>query len=237
LGFVGGSTVVLGHQVGEKVGLEQMSEGDALSISRVDAEEESAHSSSTTLPAADPGDYGTDASAAVDSYEPSRYGPIERNATWARGVLFRCRAQIARLVRYGATSVLAFAISEATLLILYGGHVVGATTAALIANIVATVPSYLMSRYWIWKDAERTRVGRQMVLYWATSAASIVLTSLATGAIAHHIPTDHRYHLALVGLAFLAVNIVFWLLKFVVYHKFIFPTDRSRKNVAVETAS
>jgi putative flippase GtrA len=214
-----------------------MSEGDALSISRVDADGDAAHSPSATLPVGNSGDQTVDEGTAVASYEPSHYGAIERNATWARGVIFRCRAQIARLVRYFATSVLAFAISDATLLVLYGGHVVGATTAALIANIVATIPSYLMSRYWIWKDAERARAGRQMVLYWATSAASIVLTSLATGAIAHHIPTGHRYHLALVGLAFLAVNIVFWLLKFVVYHKFIFPTERSKKNEAVETAS
>ena len=119
---------------------------------------------------------------------------------------------------------------------MYGSHAVGATTAALIANVVATVPSYLMSRYWIWKDAKRTQVGRQVVLYWATSAASILLTSLATGAIAHHIPESHRFHLALVGVAFFFVNVAFWFGKFVVYHKFIFPTDRTAKEVVVDAS-
>jgi len=210
-----------------------MSDGDAISGgSRLGPGVEQAVG--TRLPVAEFADHhsvGTD----PDSYIPEPEGSIEEGTSWLGAALVRSRAQVARLVRYGATSGMAFCLSEATLLILYGSHLVGATTAALIANVVATVPSYLMSRYWIWKDADRTRVGRQVVLYWATSAASIVLTSLATGAIAHHIPTNHRFHLALVGLAFLVVNVVFFLLKFVVYHKIIFRTQKSPEGVTVSS--
>ncbi len=132
------------------------------------------------------------------------------------------RAQVARLVRYTATSVVAFSVSEITLLVLYGTGAMSAGAAALTANIVATVPSYLMSRYWIWRDAPRTRVGRQVVLYWSTSAVCILLTSLATGAIGR-LAEGHPYHLAIVGLGFLVVNVVFWLGKFALYHWVIFP--------------
>ncbi len=135
------------------------------------------------------------------------------------------RTQIARLARYTATSVVAFGVSEAVLLILYGSGAVTATVAAFLANLAGTVPSYFMSRYWIWKDAARTRVGRQVVLYWSTSVICIVLTSLATGAIAHLIPAGHPFHLALVGVGFLAVNVVFWLGKFALYHWVIFPRE------------
>ena len=165
-----------------------------------------------------------------------RDDPIEERTTTLGTFLVRSRAQVARLVRYAATSVLAFAVSEIALLILYGSHAVGATTAAVIASVVATVPSYLMSRYWIWKDAKRTKVGRQLVLYWAVSAASILLTGLATGAIAHHIPANHSFHLALVGVAFFFVNVVFWFVKFVIYHKFIFPTDKTAEEVIVDAS-
>ena len=125
--------------------------------------------------------------------------------------------------------MIAFGLSEAILLILCGTGTTGATVGALIANVATTIPSYLMSRYWIWKDAERSRVGRQVVLYWATSAASIILTSLATGALAKLIPVGQRFHLVLIGVAFLVVNVFFWFAKFVVYHKFIFPSDSAER--------
>jgi putative flippase GtrA len=215
-----------------------MSEGDAISAGRVDAGEELAVSTRVPVTETEARAPSINSPTKADSRPDgeSRDDPIEEGTTWLGAFLVRSRAQVARLVRYTATSVLAFALSEITLLVLYGSHAVGATTAALIANIVATVPSYLMSRYWIWKDARRTQVGRQVVLYWATSAASILLTSLATGAIAHHIPNGHRFHLALVGLAFFFVNVAFWLVKFVVYHKFIFPTDRTVEDVVVDAS-
>lgn len=137
------------------------------------------------------------------------------------------RVRIARLVRYAATSAVAFGVSEATLLVLYGSGAVGATVAALLANLVGTVPSYLMSRYWIWSEAPRTRVGRQVVLYWTTSAAFIAGTSFATGGVARLVPADHPYHLVLVGLGFFVVSVVFWLAKFVVYQRAIFPVPPS----------
>jgi putative flippase GtrA len=208
-----------------------MSEGDAISSSRVGADEDQVVTSRFSVVETEV--YEPRFSADPSSSTSNQHATDRVGSVSVREARSKRRAHILRLARYAATSGMAFALSEATLLILYGNHLVGATTAALIANVVATVPSYLMSRYWIWKDAERTRVGRQVVLYWATSAASILLTSLATGAIAHHIPTGHSYHLAIVGFAFLVVNVVFWLLKFVVYHKFIFPTDR---NGAVRTA-
>jgi putative flippase GtrA len=114
-------------------------------------------------------------------------------------------------------------VSETTLLILYGNDVVNATVAAVIANLAGTVPSYFMSRYWIWRDSPRTRVGRQVVLYWITSLVCMGLTSLATGAIASLAPAGHRFHLAVVAVGFPAVTLVFWLAKFVLYQRVIFP--------------
>jgi len=204
-----------------------MSEGDAFLGGRVNADKEDALSAPAPIVDTDapPGPRHPSPS----SYPPSHYGPIERGVTRARTALFDRREQIARLLRYAATSGIAFGLSEAILLILCGTGTTGATLGALIANVTTTIPSYLMSRYWIWKDAERTRVGRQVVLYWATSAASIILTALATGAIAKIIPVGHRLHLVLIGFAFLLVNIFFWFAKFFVYHKFIFPSASGTK--------
>jgi putative flippase GtrA len=133
------------------------------------------------------------------------------------------RASIVRLARYSATSVVAFAVSEVTLLALYGWNVTGATASAVVANLVGTVPSYLMSRYWIWSEAPRARVGRQVAMYWTTSFICIAGTSFATGAIASLAPAGHRFHLAVAGVGFLLVSIVFWVAKFEVYQRIIFP--------------
>jgi len=164
----------------------------------------------------------------LDPAGPHGRGFVERHLVVARRALQLHHAQIARLARYAATSGVAFGVSELTLLVLYGYGVVSATVAALIANLAGTVPSYLMSRYWIWKEAARTRVVRQVILYWATSVSCIVLTSLATGAIATLAPAGHRFHLAVVAIGFPAVTLAFWLLKFVLYQRVIFPTTRRR---------
>jgi putative flippase GtrA len=142
------------------------------------------------------------------------------------------RPAIARLARYGATSAVAFAISEITLLVLYGSKTTGATVAAIVANLVGTVPSYLISRYWIWNDAPRTRAGRQVAMYWATSIICIAGTSLATGAIASLVPPGHRFHVVIAGVGFLVVNIVFWLAKFAVYQQVIFPVHKPTVDVS-----
>jgi putative flippase GtrA len=167
---------------------------------------------------------------------PAGPSPPTSNAIGKPGSVPGRRARMARLLRYAATSLVAFGVSEATLLILYGTGVLDATVAALAATLVGTVPSYFMSRYWIWRDAARTRVGRQVVLYWSTSIACIAGTSLATGAIANLVPAGHRFHLAIVGIGFLAVSITFWLAKFVIYQRLIFlvPKAEDRRETGGE---
>jgi len=133
------------------------------------------------------------------------------------------RAGIARLARYAATSGVAFAVSEVTLLIFYGLNLTTATVAALIASLAGTVPSYLLSRYWIWRDSARERVLRQVILYWAVSISCIALTSLLTGALASLAPAGHPFHLLVVAIGYPIVMLTFWLIKFVIYQRIIFP--------------
>ena len=93
-----------------------------------------------------------------------------------------------------------------------------------------------MSRYWIWKEAPRTRVGRQVVLYWMTSIACIAGTSLATGAVANLVPPGHPFHLVVVGAGFLVVSVLFWVAKFVIYQVVIFPVAKTEAGESVVPA-
>ena len=134
---------------------------------------------------------------------------------------FSFKRTLAKLVRYGATSAIALVISEIALLIA-AAFGITATLAAVIGNLAGIVPSYVMSRYWIWPDAKRDRVGRQVVQYWMTSLVSMTITSLATGGISAIAPSSGIDHLFIVGGGFLAINFVCWVGKYVVYQRFIF---------------
>ena len=133
-----------------------------------------------------------------------------------------------RLLRYGATSVLALGISEAVLLAVYTTGAIDAALAALIGNAAGTVPSYLVSRYWIWSDAPRERTARQVTFYWGISLISMVLSSIGTGAIAHLLPKGTSLHLLFVGGGFFVMSFVLWIAKFALYQGFVFPTGPPR---------
>ncbi|MGC1184580.1 MAG: GtrA family protein [Candidatus Dormiibacterota bacterium] len=143
----------------------------------------------------------------------------------ARRVLARPR--VGKLLRYAVTSGVATGVSEVTLLALYASGFLGASGSAIVANLAGSVPSYLLSRYWIWPDAERSGAARQMGLYWVTSAVSLVLSTAATSLAAAHSPAGHGVHVIVVGAAYIAAYAVLWVAKFLVYQRLIFRTPRA----------
>ncbi len=124
--------------------------------------------------------------------------------------------------RYAATSGVATGVSEGALLVLYGAHVLTASAAAVVASLAGTVPSYAMSRLWIWPEADRRRPGRQAAGYWMVGLASLALSSLLTGVAAANAPSGRTAHLAVVGIAYIGTYGALWALKFAVYQRFLF---------------
>ncbi len=140
-----------------------------------------------------------------------------------------------RLWRYTMTSVVATVVSETTLLIVYGAGWLGAAAAAVTANLAGTIPSYAMSRYWIWPEADRRNAGRQAAAFWAVSLISLA-TSTAVVAVAEaHAPGGHWAHLAVVGCAYIGTYAVLWLVKFAFYQRVLFRV-RGADTAAVEEA-
>ncbi len=136
------------------------------------------------------------------------------------------RARSWRWLRYLLTSGLSTVISEVALVALYAAGVTGATMAAVLATLVGTIPSYLISRYWIWPEADRRGVGRQMALYWLTTAASLVVSSLATGAAAAHAPAGRELHVLVAGTAYAGTYLVLWVAKYLIYQRLVFVGPR-----------
>lgn len=146
--------------------------------------------------------------------------------SWRR-LIDRLRPHAPKLIRYTATSVVAFGVSEFVFLLLYGTDVTNATVSAFLGNLAGTVPSYVMSRYWIWSEASRKRVGRQVVLYWLVSFGAMAVTSLATGLIARATPDGKLVHMLVAGVGFFVVSVGLWIAKYLLYGKVIF-IDPSR---------
>ncbi len=130
--------------------------------------------------------------------------------------------QIRQLRRYAVTSFVATAVSEGTLLVLYGTHALGASAAAVGAAMAGAVPSYAMSRFWIWPEADRRRAGRQATAFWVVALISLGLSSLATGVAAANAPGGRVWHMVVVALAYIGTYGTLWALKFLVYQRWLF---------------
>lgn len=141
-----------------------------------------------------------------------------RGARWALPGPLHTR----RLGRYALTSVVATGASEATLLGVYGAHLLAASAAAVVASLAGIVPSYAMSRYWVWSEADRRRPGRQAAAFWVVALASLGLSSLLTGVAAGLAPPGHLVHVVVVGAAYVGTYGALWVAKFVVYQRFLF---------------
>jgi putative flippase GtrA len=146
------------------------------------------------------------------------------------------RHKLQRVWRYAVTSVVATVASEATLLIVYGTGALGASASAVVASLAGTFPSYAMSRYWIWPEADRGHTARQATAFWVIALVSLVLSSAATGAAAHLAPAGRAAHLAVVGLAYIGVYGALWLAKFAIYQRVLFrPAQPDIKGAASGT--
>jgi putative flippase GtrA len=138
--------------------------------------------------------------------------------TWGR----QHRTQLLRVWRYGVTSIVATGVSELTLILVYSSGLLGASTAAIVASLAGVVPSYPMSRYWIWPEAGRQHMGRQVTSYVLLSIVSLIASSVLTGVAAANAPSGHRAHVIVVALAYIGTYGLLWLAKFAIYQRFLF---------------
>lgn len=143
-----------------------------------------------------------------------------------------------RIGRYFVTSGLATVLSEAALLACYASGALGATSAAVVANLAGAIPSYLLSRYWIWPEADRAHVGRQVGLYWMTSLVSTVVSTATTGFAGYLLRgmPDSTLRDGLVGLTYVGTYGLLWLAKFVVYQRVVFRGTANGAPTAIPTA-
>jgi putative flippase GtrA len=128
-----------------------------------------------------------------------------------------------KLIKYSAVSLISTAVSQLTLLITFGVfELLSEVPANLLANVIATVPSYWLNRRWVWGKGGKSHLMREVVPFWVLSFVGLAASSLAVwgaGALARHHHLHHFGTTVLVNGANLSAFAVLWVGKFIIYNK------------------
>ena len=128
-----------------------------------------------------------------------------------------------KLFKYAGVSVISTLVSQVTLFLTFGVfNVLSEVPANLVANVVATVPSYYLNRKWVWGKGGRSHFWREVVPFWVLSFVGLAFSSLAVylaGAFARHHGLHHGATTILVNAANLASFAILWIVKFLIYNK------------------
>lgn len=127
-----------------------------------------------------------------------------------------------KLFKYASVSLISTVVSQVVLLILFGKLGVPAVAANIVANIVATVPSYVLNRRWVWGKGGKSHLWREVVPFWVLSFIGLAFSSLAVwlaSEFAHHHHLSHPTTTLLVNGANLLSFAILWIVKFVIYNK------------------
>ncbi|HWD86245.1 MAG TPA: GtrA family protein [Solirubrobacteraceae bacterium] len=138
----------------------------------------------------------------------------------------------ARFTKYAMGSVVAFVSGNIAFMLFY--VMAASTTVCSVAGfIAAAIPNWILNRRWAWQREGRPPA-RQVVGYIAISIVVLITTSAATGwtnARVQSLPNHHGIRLLIVTLAYVAVTVILFFAKFVVYEYWVF-SERSRVRAA-----
>ena len=129
------------------------------------------------------------------------------------------------------TSIIVFAVTYVVL----GGH---PTTCSILAFFAGAIPNWILNRRWAWKITGRADFLREIVAYIAISGVVLVASSVSTGAMQSWVKANVAPHygirVILVTGAYVFVQAVLFVAKFVVYDKWVF-SGQSRLRAAVRS--
>ncbi len=146
------------------------------------------------------------------------------------------RTRLLLWAKYSAASVVATVLSQAAFALCYWFG-----TAALVASLVAwvtgTVPSYLINRRWTW--GHRNPAGRDLLPYAIIVVVSAVLAAIVT-TVTDHLVQDridsHAWQTLLVSASYLGTYGVLFILKFVLFDRYVFARKPAPSSADAEPA-
>lgn len=128
-----------------------------------------------------------------------------------------------KLWKYAGVSVISTIVSQVTLFLTFGVfRVMSEVPANILANVLATIPSYTLNRRWVWGKGGKSHLWREVVPFWVLSFVGLAFSSLAVwaaGSFARHHGLGHGATTILVNGANLMSFAILWVVKFVIYNK------------------
>ncbi len=138
----------------------------------------------------------------------------------------------ARFTKYALGSVIAFVSGNIAFMVFY--VMAASTTVCSVAGfIAAAIPNWILNRRWAWQMEGRPPA-RQWIGYIAISIVVLITTSAVTGwtnAQVQSLPNHHGIRLLVVTASYVAVTVILFFAKFVIYEYWVF-SDRSRVRAA-----
>ncbi len=145
----------------------------------------------------------------------------------------------AKITKYAIGSVVALATSVVVFAVMdWAG--INTTIDSIVAFAAGAAPNWVLNRRWAWKIRGQVEWLREIVAYIGISLVVLVLSSAATG-WAHHWAASHNHIPAGSGLrvvfttgAYVLVQAVMFVGKFLVYEKWVFA-GQSRIRAALRS--
>jgi putative flippase GtrA len=142
-----------------------------------------------------------------------------------------------KIARYAIGSVVALVTSVVVFALLYVAGV-GTTLDSVAAFIAGAVPNWILNRKWAWEMTGRVEVAREVVGYTLVSIVALVAASAGTGRmqsyVRAHVAAHHGVRVILVTAAYVVVQALLFVVKFLVYDRWVF-TGRSRFRAALRS--
>jgi putative flippase GtrA len=143
----------------------------------------------------------------------------------------------AKLTKYAVGSLVALTTSVIVFAVMdWMGIRTGIDSAA--AFVAGAIPNWVLNRRWAWKMEGRAEFMREIFAYTVISVLVWAASTWATGNTQNwatdHIPAGNGLRVIVTTAAYVLVQAVFFLVKFVIYDKWVFA-GRSRLRAAVRS--
>lgn len=140
-----------------------------------------------------------------------------------------------KVMRYAIGSVVALLTSVIVFALLLDAGV-GTTADSILAFVAGALPNWILNRRWAWERTGEMDVAREVVGYTLISLVALAASSAGTGwtnaLLRHHLQHDHALRVLLVTLAYVVVQGLLFVAKFLAYDRWIF-TEGGRFRAAL----
>jgi putative flippase GtrA len=135
-----------------------------------------------------------------------------------------------KLLRYAGVSCVGVVAGQSLLFLFYVVFDWRAVVANTMAVAIATIPSYLLNRAWVWEKSGGHRFATEILPFWGMAFLGLILSNILV-----HLVEQHYGSWVLVNVANLAAFGALWIAKYVLLDRVLFRAEIVQ--TPVETAA